>query len=63
MKRGRITYVPKPVFEEINNIIIEENIDRHNKNSQAMAMNKMVEYSVMGRQFKKLTTLNLWGKK
>lgn len=44
-KTGRITYVPRVIIDEINNIKIEEGIE-----SSAEAFKKMSNYSKIGRE-------------
>lgn len=49
MKKGRIKYVPNSVVQEVDIIKQQEqNIQR-----EVEAMNRMVEYSIIGRQFTK----------
>ena len=45
VKRGRVTYVPKPVFVEIESIMNQGGIKRQSK-----AFNEMVRYSEIGRK-------------
>lgn len=45
MVRGRMKYVPRPVFEELNNIKLELGINR-----DAEAFEKMVKYSRVARE-------------
>ena len=49
MNKGRVTYVPPSVFNELNNIKIEDGLA---KSSQAFK--RMVEYSQVGREARKI---------
>lgn len=48
MSKGRISYVPRSVFDELKNIMDEEKVDK-----QSEAFRKMSEFSAIGRQTKK----------
>ena len=55
--KGRVTYVPPSVFDELRNIMDEENL---NKRSQAF--NRMVNFSQVGREATKIKRAFLGGK-
>jgi len=48
-KKGKVVYVPPSVFEELNNIMNEDDIP-----IQAEAFKGMVKYSQVGREAKKI---------
>lgn len=52
MARGRNTYVPKIVFEELEQIRLEDEIGKN-----ADAFSEMVKYSRVGREAKKIFRL------
>lgn len=47
--KGRVTYVPPSVFEELEQIRQEDKLDRN-----ADAFNEMVKYCQVGREAKKI---------
>jgi hypothetical protein len=49
MAKGRITYVPGSVFNEIKNIMDENNIQK-----PSIAFNEMVKFSQVGREASKI---------
>ena len=49
MAKGRITYVPPNVFDELKNIMDEEKVCK-----PSIAFNKMVEFSRVGREAQKI---------
>jgi len=53
MVSGKVTYVPRVVLREIDDLKIE---DKLKKDSEAFK--KMVEYARMGRELKRAMTLN-----
>lgn len=57
MAKGRVTYVPPSVFDELNNIRME---DRLSKNSKAFK--RMVEYSQIGREARKIKLFLMGGR-
>jgi len=47
-KRGKMVYVPKLVFDELDDIMIEEGLNR-----RAEAFDKLTTYSKLGREVKR----------
>ena len=56
--KGRVTYVPHSVFGELKNIMDEDNVSK-----PAIAFTKMVEYSRVGREARKLKDFFMIGGK
>jgi len=57
MAKGRLTYVPPSVFDELNNIRMEDRLPKQSK-----AFKKMVEYSQIGREARKIKQFLMGGK-
>jgi hypothetical protein len=60
-KRGKITYVPYSVVDEVNDIAREDLIPE-GKGKSAEAFRTMVKYSKVGREAKRLLTMD-WSRK
>lgn len=52
MAKGKYSYVPPSVFEELSQIRLEDNLKR-----DADAFKEMAKYSRVGREAKKILTL------
>ena len=50
---GRMKYVPKVVIEEIDDLKVE-----HNLKQDSVAMNKMVNYTRVGRELERMMKFN-----
>ena len=57
MAKGRLTYVPPSVFDELNNIRMEDRLPKQSK-----AFKKMVEYSQIGWEARKIKQFLMGGK-
>jgi hypothetical protein len=55
--KGRVTYVPPCVFDELKNIMDEEGM-----NKRSLAFNKMVNFSQVGREATKLKRFIIGGR-
>jgi len=53
MGKGKVTYVPKIVFDELDDLRQEEKIPQ-----QGEAFKKMVQYSEVGREVNRIANLN-----
>jgi hypothetical protein len=56
-QKGRVTYVPPSVFDELRNIMDEEQLSK-----RSQAFNKMVNFSQVGREATKIKRAFLGGK-
>ena len=53
MVSGKVTYVPRRVLRELDDLKLEDSIKK-----DSIAFNKMVDYARMGRELKRAMTLN-----